>query len=172
MYPHTIIFIVLILIAVISRTTKPSKVSGLLWLWIIFGVFISLYEFFIICNRQKVKPIQRYWSNDAYQPFQTAVWMDGWREYSTGVDKRYFEAQNPVYVFEGINAFVGVCLLVFLVCCSNNRIFKALLVLQAFNTMLYFFTIPKVQPKAKHQFIYLGISALWIAIPLWLALSG
>lgn len=168
MYPLTIIITALLLIAVSSKLTNPSKVSGTLWLWIVFGVFISIYELFIIYNRQKITPIQKYWTNKTYNPFQTTVWVDGWREYSTGADSRYFEPRNKVYIFEGINAFIGILLLVSVLCFPMNPVVKALLVFQALNAMMYFLTLPKEQSIAK---MYLGISILWLLVPLWLIFS-
>lgn len=139
--------------------------------WLIFNVFISLYEIYIIKTRHAIKDkycIKNFWT----VPF-TYKDIDRlqayWIEYACKVDNRYFKSSSYVYYFEAINVVTTIVAIILYY--YNPKYISIPILFQMLNCFMYFYTIPK-QKYEYIDIIYLAISSLWIFVPLYILLKG
>ena len=135
--------------------------------WLVFNVFISLYEIYIINTRNVVKPyycLKNFWTTplkfkeiDRLQAY--------WIEYACKVDNRYFNSNSYVYWFEALNVVTTILAIIFYN--YNSQYVMYAIFLQMLNCCAYFYTIPQ-QKYDYIDIVYLSISAIWILIPLYL----
>jgi hypothetical protein len=148
---------------------KKINMIILKW-WLIFNVFISLYEIYIIKTREIVKDkycVKNFWT----VPFKfkdinrlQAYWI----EYACKVDNRYFNKNSYVYYFEAINVITTVAAIILYF--YNLDYISFPIFFQMINCCMYFYTIPS-QKYDYIDIVYLSISALWILIPLYILIN-
>ena len=139
--------------------------------WLIFNVFISLYEIYIIKTRHVIKKyycVRNFWRT----PLKFSKHIDRlqayWIEYACKVDNRYFNSDSYVYWFEANNVITTVLAIILYYNSSSYLVYA--IVLQMLNCCMYFYTIPS-QKYDYIDILYLGISAVWIVLPLYIIYS-
>jgi hypothetical protein len=119
--------------------------------WIVLNIIVSCYELYGYANRHDL---------------DKNIILKGWKEYAIRADPRYIE-NHYVWYFELMNVFNTACFIV------NYRL---ALLLQIICTIGYFITF-MLDKQIKHRALtvrkiaYLGISSLWIFVPLIQILS-
>jgi hypothetical protein len=144
----------------------------LLWIWVIFNIFIGLYE------------IHCYYHRHLLDLDNIPVWnssiIASWNEYCR-VDARYV-FKEYVWNFELLNAFYAF-LLVFILLFYKNAIaiIPYILLLEILSCSLYFLTLgyefltddmiyQKMLEKStmRDRVLYYGMSSIWIFVPIYL----
>lgn len=140
------------------------------WLW--FNLFIAAYEAHVVIMRKKFSKSgcpSNFWK----EPVQDGFWLTAWHEYTCYSDTRYLDYNDPVFVIEGLNAFIVLMMWLALYFRAYTIIIP-LLLLQALNCVLYFVTLYKSGKINKSHklktILYLLMSSTWIIIPLVLAM--
>ncbi len=147
-----------------------SNISGVLFAWLWFNLWIAIYEIYIVYQRKtltKEKCHPGFWSKDTTW---NTFWKDAWNEYTCYSDTRYLNPNDFVFIIELINAIL-VILLWFALASSNPAWIYILLLIQAYHCCIYFISLWHNQ-KINHAYPiklygYLAISALWIIIPIY-----
>jgi hypothetical protein len=157
-----LIVIVIILSVVAHKLT--NKKNKLLSIWLGVTLFTLIYVSYMIINKNHVVNYScknNYWGRNDYN-FNGYFLLESYGEYKCGCDLRYDDHNSILYYNELINILLSTALL-FTV--GNTTIFKDILFLQAVNTISYFATLKDYTLRDLRKNIYLGISALWIAVP-------
>jgi len=141
----------------------------LLWIWVIFNIFIGIYEIYCFQNRQ-------FLNLDNIPKWNSSV-LATWNEYCR-VDSRYI-FKHYVWTFELFNAFYAF-ILIFVLFYYKQWI-KPILFLEIISCSLYFLTLiyeyytdPNIQQNIlekstiQNRIVYYGISSIWIIIPVYL----
>jgi hypothetical protein len=114
-----------------------------------------------------------YWDNDSYDLLSSSVWIDGYRDYMTQLDDRYFDPMNSnVYFIELVNLIftAGIIISVIPPFCSIFLL-KTCLLGQILISVYYLWTIPKIINMSITrviELVYFGISSIWVIYPLLL----
>jgi hypothetical protein len=167
MYP--LIYLSLIgLIIVLSGILVYPGTSPLLFAWLWFNLFIAIYEFYVVAQKDKFNPKEcpkDFWK----EPVQEGFWLKAWHEYSCFSDRRYLSPTDFVFWIEFGNAILVILLgIVYLF--QIPVLLQHLLILQAYHCGIYFLSL--IQSKKYEQKVpwkrnlYLSISSLWIIVPL------
>jgi uncharacterized membrane protein YuzA (DUF378 family) len=164
---------------IVGLIIKPSH--ALLFAWIWFNLFIALYETYVFIKRKELeaKKMDCNKTNFWKEPVSDSFWLDAWAEYACVADERYFNPLDFVYWIEIGNAVLVVLMLFTAVLGWTNALY-VLVALQAYHCFMYFATF--VHEKRNHistfwkdaelkSSIYLGISALWIIIPVFILVA-
>lgn len=167
MYPLTYLgivgFVILLSGSLLYRGVRPFLFT---WLW--FNLFIAIYEIYIVAQKDKFTPKQcpnDFWN----EPVQDGFWLKAWHEYSCFSDRRYLSPSDFVFWIEFGNA-VLVILLWMAYLLNQTTLLTILLILQAYHCGIYFLSL--IQSKKYVQILpwkrnlYLGISSLWIIVPI------
>jgi len=115
-----------------------------LYSWVIFNLFIGIWEIYIFIERDKlVLEKQSFWNkiNNGNISINT-LFIDAWSEY-TKVDSRYIKKYSPyqyVWIFELLNAFLAIIFIIVLFM-KNIKWIKYILLLELINCILYFLTL-------------------------------
>jgi hypothetical protein len=141
----------------------------LVWIWVIFNIFIGLYEIYCYKNRHLL--------NLNKIPKWNSSIIASWNEYCR-VDPRYV-LREYVWYFELLNAFyafISIFVLLF-----YKKLIKYILLLEIITCTLYFLTLfyeflfnkniynnILKNSTIKNKILYYGISSIWIIIPLYL----
>ena len=110
-----------------------------------------------------------YWDDDSYDLLSSSVWIDGYRDYMTQLDDRYFDPMNSnVYFIELVNLIftTGIIISVIPPFCSLFLL-KTCLLGQIVISVYYLWTIPKKITRVI-ELVYFGISSIWVLYPLLL----
>lgn len=182
-YLLVIILITLLLYSYIFKSESESEskynylnINFFLLLWVIIGIVIIVYVGYIIIHRYEMKPLDsniNYWDNDSYDLLSSSVWIDGYRDYMTQLDDRYFDPMNSnVYFIELVNLIftAGIIISVIPPFCSIFLL-KTCLLGQILISVYYLWTIPKIINMSITrviEFVYFGISSIWVVYPLLL----
>lgn len=174
MYPLSYILFHMIFIVlsgiVLFNYFKLYTGSYIIFSWLWFNLFIAIYEFYIVYNRNKFESLEcekDFWSQSI--KIEDNFWLRAWHEYTCYSDTRYLEPTNPVFMIEATNAVIVMFLWIALITRSRYALF-ALLVIQILCCLLYFITL-YISRKTnvrypKKAFVYLAISSLWVFAPL------
>ena len=142
------------------------------WLW--FNIFIAVYEFYIIYNRQYFATLScpsDYWG----EPTSKNFWLKTWHEYTCYSDTRYLDPSDTVFLIEGLNGVLVILQWIALLTGSYG-ILMYLLILQAANCLFYFVSLyrsRKTNTSFPHKAtIYLLISSVWFFVPLYIVFNG
>jgi hypothetical protein len=143
----------------------------LLWVWVIFNIFIGIYEIYSFQNRYLL-------DLDNIPKWNNSI-LATWNEYCR-VDPRYI-MKHYVWIFELLNAFYAFLLFFILFFHYNKEWIKYILFLEIISCSLYFLTLiyeyytdPKIRENIlenstiTNRIIYYGISCIWIIIPIYL----
>lgn len=143
-----------------------------IWVWVIFNIFIGIYEIYCYQNRNLL--------NLEEIPKWNSSVIASWNEYCR-VDSRYV-VKPYVWNFELLNAFYAF-IFVFVLLYYPKGI-APLLLLEIVSCSLYFLTLgyefmtdeeiyQSMLEKSTitNRIVYYGISSIWIAVPLYLYLS-
>ena len=143
-----------------------------IWVWVIFNIFIGIYEIYCYQNRHLLN-LERF-------PKWNASVLASWNEYCR-VDPRYV-VKPYVWNFELLNAFYAF-VFVFVLLYYPDGILP-LLLLEIISCSLYFLSLGYecvtdeeiYQNIWKHstitnRIVYYGISSIWIVVPVWLYFS-
>ena len=141
----------------------------LVWIWVIFNIFIGIYEIYCYKNRNLL-------SLERIPKWNSSI-IASWNEYCR-VDPRYI-LKEYVWTFELLNAFYAFLLIYILL--YNQELVKYILLLEIISCVLYFLTlIYEVLSDKKirynilkkstitNRFLYYGISSIWIIVPVYL----
>jgi len=141
----------------------------LLWLWVIFNIFIGIYEIYCYNNRHLL-------NLDNIPKWNDSV-IASWNEYCR-VDSRYI-FKEYVWIFELLNAFYAFLLIFILF--FYKKLIKTVLLLEIISCSLYFLSLVyecmydkyiynNILEKSNniHRFLYYGISSIWIIVPVLL----
>ena len=141
----------------------------LVWIWVIFNIFIGIYEIYCYKNRNLL-------SLERIPKWNSSI-IASWNEYCR-VDPRYI-LKEYVWTFELLNAFYAFLLIYILL--YNQELIKYILLLEIISCVLYFLTlIYEVLSDKKirynilkkstitNRFLYYGISSIWIIVPVYL----
>jgi hypothetical protein len=129
--------------------------------WFLFNVFISIYEVYIIYNRNKLTTQEcsdDFWDKESNPK---TMFKDYWNEYSCKTDDRYFNNKNYVFYMEALNIVFTILLGYAMV--YKKKLIKSILILQFINAVVYFSTLKSVDLKDS---VYRSISCLWLVIPV------
>ena len=158
-----IVAVLLVVLFMIIQKTLKYK-NKLLTFWLTITIFTVFYVSFMLLNKKHVANYScsnKYWHKKDYN-FDKQFLLDTYGEYKCGCDMRYDEETNFVYTNELFNILISIGLL----CTFNNiPLFKNLLLLQFFNTIIYFVTLEDFSNWTMRKTIYLGISALYVVVP-------
>jgi hypothetical protein len=167
MYPLTYLGGVGLVLLVSGILLYPGT-QALLFAWLWFNLFIAIYEVYIVAQKDKFNPKQcpkDFWKEHV----QDGFWLKAWHEYSCFSDRRYLSPMDFVFWIEFGNAILVILLwLAYLF--HQPTLLMILLIIQAYHCSIYFLSL--VQSKKYDQKVpwkrnlYLGISSLWIIIPL------
>ena len=169
--------------------------AGLAWAvlaWIVFNAFVGLYEALLFASRSLLEEtscpaiLRGFWARGRGRLFEKTFWIDTWREYACAADTRYLKPGSHVHVIESLNAVLAFALcmwaLLLLPRCrspmkavtSPKLELSVLLLAQALNCVVYFATLaisggipPDISWRGR---LYLGVSAVWVAVPAMLLL--
>lgn len=143
----------------------------LVWIWVIFNIFIGIYEIYCYKNRNLL-------SLERIPKWNSSI-IASWNEYCR-VDPRYI-LKEYVWTFELLNAFYAFLLIYILL--YNQELVKYILLLEIISCVLYFLTLIyevlsdktiryNIQKKSTitNRFLYYGISSIWIIVPVYLYL--
>lgn len=178
-YLSVIITFILLLHSNLNPNPNPTlkNINILLLFWVIIGVLIIIYVGYIIIHRYEMKPRDankpNYWDDDSYDLLSSSVWIDGYKDYMTQLDERYFTPDdNNVYLIEYINlAFtLGIILTTIPIFFSSFNM-KLFLIGQILISVYYLWTIPKRMTMSMTrgiEYVYFGISSIWVVYPLML----
>jgi hypothetical protein len=141
----------------------------LVWIWVIFNIFIGIYEIYCYKNRNLL-------SLERIPKWNSSV-IASWNEYCR-VDPRYI-LKEYVWTFELLNAFYAFLLIYILL--YNQELIKYILLLEIISCVLYFLTLiyevlsDKIirynilkKSTITNRFLYYGISSIWIIVPVYL----
>ena len=141
----------------------------LVWIWVIFNIFIGIYEIYCYKNRDLL-------SLERIPKWNSSV-IASWNEYCR-VDPRYV-LKEYVWTFELLNAFYAFILIYILL--YNQELIKYILLLEIISCVLYFLTLIyevlsdkiiryNISKKSTitNRFLYYGISSIWIILPVYL----
>lgn len=141
----------------------------LVWIWVIFNIFIGIYEIYCYKNRDLL-------SLERIPKWNSSV-IASWNEYCR-VDPRYI-LKEYVWTFELLNAFYAFLLIYILL--YNQELIKYILLLEIISCVLYFLTLIyevlsdkmiryNILKKSTitNRFLYYGISSIWIIVPVYL----
>lgn len=150
-----LIFLITILIIFLGMICKSAICT-----WFYLNVVVSIYELYIIYNRQKLKKSDcedSFWEGES-EPKNLA--RDYWNDYACKTDERYFENNNYVFIFEGLNVVATILLGLAII---KNKFIGEVLTFQFLNAAFYFVTLK--EKSGKLNYIYKSISAIWLAFP-------
>ena len=141
----------------------------LLWIWVIFNIFIGIYEIYCFQNRDLLRL-------DTIPKWNSSV-LATWNEYCR-VDSRYI-FKHYVWTFELLNAFYAFLLVYILF--YHKQWIKPILFLEIISCSLYFLTLlyeyhtdsqfrENILEKSTitNRIVYYGISSIWIVVPVYL----
>jgi hypothetical protein len=144
----------------------------LIWLWVIFNIFIGIYEIYCFKNRKLLR-LEK-------MPKWNSSIIASWNEYCR-VDPRYI-LKEYVWTFELLNAFYAIVLAYILL--YKKEFIKHILLLEIISCSLYFLTLIyeylsdkiirnyiKTNSTITNRFLYYGISSIWIMVPIYLYLK-
>jgi len=168
MYPLTYLSLVGIIIILSGVIVYPST-SPLLFAWLWFNLFIMIYEFYVVAQKDKFNPSKcpnDFWN----EPVQDGFWLKAWHEYSCFSDRRYLSPTDFVFWIEFGNAIIVIFLwLAYLF--QIPILIQMLLIIQAYHCGIYFLSLIQskkyIQKVPWKRNLYLGISSLWIIIPIF-----
>jgi len=145
----------------------------LIWIWVIFNIFIGLYEIYCYKNRDKL--------NLNNIPKWNSSIIASWNEYCR-VDPRYVYKEY-VWYFELLNAFYAFILIFILIFYKKLKLVKYILLLEIISCSLYFITLffeflfdknirnnILENSTIQNRILYYGISSIWIIVPVYLYL--
>jgi len=148
-----------------------KNILWFLWAWVIFNIFIGIYE--IYCYHY------RYLLNLDNFPIWNSSIIASWNEYCR-VDPRYV-VKPYVWNFELLNAFYAFVFVFVLLYYQEGIV--PLLLLEIISCSLYFLTlgyefavdddlyqIMLNNSTITNRIVYYGISSIWIIAPLYLYL--
>jgi len=161
-------------LGIIVSGISVGYVSGsgsLLFGWLWFNLFIAIYEFYIVYNRDKFHKFKcpvNYWQEQVSLDSKSGFnfWLNTWHEYTCQSDLRYLNPSSYVFYIELTNAILVV--LLWIAFLTSGPVFK-LLWSQLLVCTLYFLTLTRKNlktPISAKTIIYLLISSLWIIVPL------
>ena len=143
----------------------------LLWIWVIFNIFIGIYEIYCFQNRHLL-------SLTNIPKWNSSI-LATWNEYCR-VDPRYI-MKYYVWMFELLNAFYAFLLFFLLFYNYNTKWIKHILFLEIISCSLYFLTLiyeyntdPKIRDSilekstTTNRILYYIMSSIWIIIPVYL----
>jgi len=161
----TLYIIILLIITWICKLYIFKNIHVMLIFWAVSGIAVIVLVSYIIRHRYEMTPyVTSYWDNDSYSLLDTSVWIDGYREYMTQLDNRYFNPRSNVYYMELVNLLftIGVILAIVM---KNMLVLKICLLGQILVTIYYLITIPKNLTRLI-EYIYFGISSIWLVYPM------
>jgi hypothetical protein len=164
--PVVYIGIVCILIVLTGAGLGMIQSPVLLWWW--FNVFIAVYELYIVKKRHTLlaKDCPKDFWAEAVGP---GFWKRAWLEYTCQSDRRYLDPNDAVYLIEFGNV-IWVILLGVALAAGNPMGIAVVLLGQAYHCGVYFVSLIHSGnihwARPEKTIGYLGISALWIIIPL------
>ena len=150
-----------------------------LYIWVLFNIFIGIYEIYCYLNRNKL-------SLDTFPKWNSSI-IHSWNEYCR-VDPRYIlKNHHYVWYFELLNAFYAFILIFLLFIrftpfrIEDVHLIKYILLLEIISCSLYFITLffeflfntnishaILENSTITNRIIYYGISSIWICIPVYL----
>ena len=164
--------IILVTGVIVYNTSIFPKVHPVLFAWLWFNIFIAIYEFYIIYNRQYFVSLScpnDFWKEQVNNNF----WLKAWHEYTCYSDMRYLDPKDTVFFIEGLNGILVLLQWVAFLTKSYN-ILIYLLILQAANCLFYFVSLynsRKMNISLPYKASsYLIISSLWFIMPLYIVL--
>jgi len=141
----------------------------LLWIWIIFNIFIGLYEIYCYNNKLQL-------NLNKFPKWNSSI-IATWNEYCR-VDPRYV-LKDYVWTFEILNAYYAVISLIIIF--LDKRLIKFVLLLEILTCSLYFLSLIyeyKTDINIRNNIIqnstllnrilYYAISFIWIIVPYYL----
>ena len=145
----------------------------LLWIWIIFNIFIGLYEIYCYNNKLQL-------NLNKFPKWNSSI-IATWNEYCR-VDPRYVYKEY-VWYFELLNAFYAFILIFILIFYKKLKLVKYILLLEIISCSLYFITLffeflfdknirnnILENSTIPNRILYYGISSIWIIVPVYLYL--
>lgn len=172
---NPILYLSLVGVAIlVSGIPFYSGTNALLFSWLWFNLFIAIYEFYIVANKDRFNPSQcpvDFWR----EPVQEDFWLKAWHEYSCFSDRRYLTPSDFVFWIEFGNAVLVV--LLWLAYLLNQWVLVSiLLILQAYHCSIYFISLVHSKNYTEKEpwklRFYLTISSLWIIVPIWILLQS
>lgn len=179
------------------RSYKPnSMLTKIILYWMVFGIFIGLYEFLLYFNTDYIISLPKmnkyspnYWVEhvSVKDIFDYKYWCKGWREYGEYCDTRYIKPTNLTHYLELTHA-VTVCIFYVYILyyyhnyrTLNTKLIWYILIFVAsihlIGTIIYFITLEyylKKNPikKGTKYWIYLLINVLWLIFPSLIIYKG
>jgi len=146
-----------------------KNILWFLWAWVIFNIFIGIYEIYCYQNRNLL-------NLEAFPVWNSSV-LATWNEYCR-VDPRYV-VKEYVWNFELLNAFYAFVFIFVLLYYPEGIV--PLLLLEIISCSLYFLSLGYefmtdedisqmilVNSTITNRILYYGISSIWIIVPVWL----
>lgn len=167
------VIIALILSGYALSAVLTIKIYPVLFAWLWFNFWIAIYEIYIVYNRRQLIPglcDEDFWKRDTTN---ARFWKEAWNEYACVADARYLTPHDFVFVIEAINALLIALLIVAVYLQANNIVIGPLLLLQAYHCAIYFASWAhsggaSAGANGAKSAIYLGISAAWIIVPVYI----
>lgn len=149
-----------------------KNILWFLWAWVIFNIFIGIYEIYCYQNRNLLN-LERF-------PIWNSSVLATWNEYCR-VDPRYV-VKPYVWNFELLNAFYAFVFIFVLLYYPEGIV--PLLLLEIISCSLYFMSLGYefmvdedlyqtmlANSTITDRVLYYGISSIWIIVPAWLYIS-
>ena len=146
-----------------------KNIYWFLWSWVIFNIFIGIYEIYCYQNRNLL-------NLETFPVWNSSV-LATWNEYCR-VDPRYV-VKHYVWNFELLNAFYAFIFVFILLYYPEGIV--PLLLLEIISCSLYFLSLGYEfmvdeeisqmileNSTITNRIVYYGISSIWIIVPVWL----
>ena len=169
-----------------GRSRSSSVLTRVILYWMVFGVFIGLFELVLFFKHRYIASLpllkQNFWYRvtPIHSILESTFWSKGWREYGDFCDSRYTTPMNIVHYIElihAISAFIYIYILYYFFrynTIQNSFIGKLMVSIASIHllfTFVYFITfylhLTENPIKQGMKFwSYLLLNVLWIIMPL------
>jgi hypothetical protein len=175
-----------------GKGRSPSVLTRVILYWMVFGVFIGLFELVLFFNNRYIASLplvkQNFWYRDIplHSILKSKYWSKGWREYADFCDTHYTTTTSMVHYIElihAISAFFYIYILYYFFRYNTintsfiGKLMISIASIHLIGTLIYFMTfylhLHKNPIKQGLKFwSYLLLNALWLILPALVLVKG